>query len=406
MSGFFTRERFGQPQVWAGLLLLAFLAQALWLTSIELRGTAALEPREQERIREGWRQWHGGGIAGSPFVDSDAAGQAEARDGFDIHRSPLPYLLSAAPLTAWPDKPDADVLLQRGWLLRVPFLLCGVLLGASLWYVARRLCSNAGGYLALALYCFSPGMIQASAARGTDTEIIAAWGAFGAIFTAIAVAHTLYAPREVVLWNWRRILLLGISLLLAVGSQFSLIVVVPLALGFLLYLAPVRRRAAVAIWAAGCAVGLLLLFAAYFFHPHTFWQSMRHAAWLGDSWRGFAMPVVYRQLAREIGRFSPALLLVLPAALVVYVAWPRTRYFGNTAPLLVAVIFLLLAVAAPHVDGTGFLLSAVPFLFVFVAGVFGDLLETRRRPLVLACVLGLLGAHALWSVLALARVQG
>ena len=112
------------------------------------------------------------------------------------------------------------------------------LLGASLWYVARRLCGNIGGFLALTLYCFSPSMIQSSAVWHTEPEILAAWGAFGAIFTAIAVAHTLYAPREVILWNWRRIVLLGVSVAIAVGSQFSMIIVVPLALAFLLYLAP------------------------------------------------------------------------------------------------------------------------------------------------------------------------
>ncbi len=100
-----------------------------------------------------------------------------------------------------------------------------------------------GGFIALTFYCFSPSLIQASAVWHTEPEIVAAWGAFGTIFTAIAVAHTLYAPREVVLWNWRRIVLLGISLAIAVGSQFSLIVLVPMALGFLLYVAPVRRQA-------------------------------------------------------------------------------------------------------------------------------------------------------------------
>ena len=99
-------------------------------------------------------------------------------------------------------------------------------------------------------------MIQASAVWHTEPEILAAWGSFGAIFTAIAVAHTLYAPREVVLWNWRRIVLLGVSLAIAVGSQFSMIVVVPLALAFLLYLAPIRRGAALTIWTAACLVAL------------------------------------------------------------------------------------------------------------------------------------------------------
>ena len=130
------------------------------------------------------------------------------------------------------------------------FLLCGMFLGASLWYVARRLCGNTGGFVALTFYCFSPAMIQACAVWHTEPEIVAAWGAFGTVFTAIAVAHTLYAPREVVLWNWRRIVLLGISLGIAVGSQFSMIVLIPVALGFLLYVAPVRRAAGIVIWTA------------------------------------------------------------------------------------------------------------------------------------------------------------
>src|SRR5947209_16589010 len=37
---------------------------------------------------------------------------------------------------------------------------------------------------------FSPSLIQASALWHTEPEIATAWGAFGTIFTAIAVAHT------------------------------------------------------------------------------------------------------------------------------------------------------------------------------------------------------------------------
>jgi hypothetical protein len=262
--------------------------------------------------------------------------------------------------------------------------------------------------VALALYCFSPAMIQASAVWHTEPEIVAAWGAFGAIFTAIAVAHTLYAPREVVLWNWRRIVLLGVSLAIATGSQFSMVVVVPLALAFLLYVAPVRRQAGLVIWVAACVVGFALLFAAYFFHPHAFAESMRHAAFWGATWRAFAIPGVYRQVAvrlvANLSRACPALVLALPVALVTYAAWPRTRYFGNTAPLSVALLFLALGMAHPHVAGAGFLLAAVPFLFLFVAGVLADLMETRYRPLVTAAILGLLAANTVWSLVALGRV--
>jgi hypothetical protein len=96
--------------------------------------------------------------------------------------------------------------------------------------------------------------------------------------------------------------------------------------------------------------------------------------------------------------------LALPLALVTYAVWPRTRYFGNTAPLLLAVGFVALGMAHPHVAGAGFLLGAVPFLLIFVAGVLTDLTATRGRWLMTACVWGMVGADAIWSLMALARV--
>jgi len=51
MRPYFTRERFGRPQFLAGLLLLAFLAQVLWLVHAELR--AAPLPDSDEGLRIG-----------------------------------------------------------------------------------------------------------------------------------------------------------------------------------------------------------------------------------------------------------------------------------------------------------------------------------------------------------------
>ena len=406
MRPYFTRDRFGRPQFLAGLLLLVFLAQALWLVHAELAGSAEPDGREAVRIGEGWKQWHGRGIAAAPLSEPAAIRDPFSGDesGFDPEHSPLLYLVSAAPLLTWPHDLDSNTSAYWRWLPRLPFLACGLFLGASLWYVARRLCGNTGGFVALTLYCFSPSLIQASAVWHSDPEIVSAWGAFGTIFTAIAVAHTLYAPREVVLWNWRRIVLLGISLAIAVGAQFSLIVLVPMALAFLLYVAPVRQRAGFVIWMAACLVACLLLFAFYFFHPHAFAESLRRAAFWGATWRAFAIGGVYREVARQMGRACPALALMLPVALVTYVAWPRTRYFGNTAPLLVGALFVVLGMAHPHIAGAGFLLEAVPFLFIFVSGVTADLLETSYRPLVLACTLALLVTYIARTLLALAQV--
>jgi hypothetical protein len=400
MGGFFTHERFGRPQVFAGLLLLIFLAECVWLAG---RGISRNEwdPGEEIRLVEGVRQWSGGPVAGTSIPASDVPVGLEQNDGYDPNHSPLWYLVASLPLAISPGQQLSAQLV--GWLARAPYLLFGVLLGGSLWYVSRRLYGDAGGYIALVLYCFSPGIIRSSAVWSASPEIGAAWGAFGAVFTAIAAAHTLYAPREVVLWNWRRILLLGLSLALAIGSQFSLIVVVPIALAFMLYLARERRVAAVVIWASACGIGLLLLYASYFFHPGVFWQGMRHANFLAINWRAFAEPRTYEQIFMQLGESSPALIVALPLALVIYLAWLRARYFGNTSPLLVAALLLVLGLGMSNYPGLGFQLIAVPFLFVFVAGVLADLLETGNRNLVLACAWGLCVANALWCVWELVR---
>jgi hypothetical protein len=410
MPTFFTRERFGRLQFFAGALLLVFLGQSLWLVYAELHETESLSSgtseTEQLRIISGLRQLHGGSIAGAPYPDSSGTFLPfEGSRSFDPEHSPLLSLVTAAPLLASSRQQfELDNSSYWRWLPRFPFLAVGVLLGASLWYVARRLCSNTGGLIALILYCFSPSMIQATAVWHTEPEIVSAWGSFGAIFTAIAVAHTLYAPREVILWNWRRIVLLGISFAIAVGAQFSMIVVAPLALVFLLYLAPIRLGAAFTIWLSACLVGTALLFGCYFFHPHAFIAAMRHASFWGGTWRGFTVFPVYRQVARELLRACPALALLLPAALVAYFSLPRARYFGNTAPGLLALLFVVMGIAHPHEAGAGFLLASIPFLLIFVSGIFADLMETRYRQLITACIGGLLAAYIVWSLLALSQI--
>jgi len=40
---------------------------------------------------------------------------------------------------------------------------------------------------------------------------------------------------------------------------------------------------------------------------------------------------------------------------------------------------------------------------VFVAGVFADLMETRHRLIVMAALIGLLTASAVWNLVALGR---
>ena len=96
-------------------------------------------------------------------------------------------------------------------------------------------------------------------------------------------------------------------------------------------------------------------------------------------------------------------MLALPVTLIAYFGWKRARYFGNTAPLLIAVVMSILAIGAADFTGRGFQLTLLVFLFVFVAGVFADLLETRQGPLVTAGLIGLLSFSAIWNLFQLWR---
>ncbi len=376
------------------------VGECAWLVAHEYRNSTGED--EFARIEEGLAQFHGRGIAGTPSIRATplALGPGE-NEIYDPHHSPLWYLIASAPVAVLDISQDHWLWL---WLTRAPYILFGTLLGASLWYVSRRLYGNAGGYIALGLYCFSPAVIRSCALWVAPPDVAGTWGTFGAVFTAIAVSHTLYAPREVVLWNWRRIVLLGVSLTLAIGSQFGLATIIPVLLAFMLYLASDRKGAVIVILAAACIIAVLLLFASYFFHPGLFIQGLRHARLLDASWRSIAMPGAYRQLLKEVAASGPVLRLLFPAALVVFLLWPRARYFGNAAPLIMALLFLLQRLLSPHASGSVFSMTAVVFLFVFIAGIAADLLETKASETITAIVVGLVAANAFWDIAALARI--
>jgi hypothetical protein len=408
---FLQSDAFRGPQFAAAALLLAYLLQCVWLVRAQAVHASTADSDQALRIYQGLEQWKGGAIAGTPkalrtetitgLPSAGREGHLRVSDGYDQDRSPLYYLVAAAPLLLRPGSWLPDSFLPL--LAAAPYIFFGLMLGASLWYVARRLYGNAGGYITLALYCFSPAMIVNSAGTQSLGEMGAVWGAFGTIFTAIAVAHTLYAPREVILWNWRRILLLGLSLALATGNQFSLGVLALVILPLMFWVAPVRPRAVLAIWSTAIAVAAVLIFAAYCFEPALFWQGMRHARWMNFEWPAFSVSISYRNAARTILAGSPTLMLALPVALITYFVWKRSRYFGNTVPLLMALLMLVLEIAAPSFPGQGFGLAGLAFLFVFISGMFADLLETKYRAQVAAGMVGLFGASAIWNVLQLWR---
>ena len=215
MRGFFTAERFGRPQILAALMLLAFLMQCLWLVELGWR-TGNVEPAELFRLERGVALWKHGrppaaldlsadldtepgpshpSVPIHPVPNHPEILQKElATDGYDAIHSPLWYLIASAPLALShvPLRPEKIRELHR--LAAAPFVVFGLLLGASLWYVSRRLFGNAGGYIALALYCFSPGIVRSTAMWSAEPEIGAA-GARSAPSLPPLPCPTRFTPR-------------------------------------------------------------------------------------------------------------------------------------------------------------------------------------------------------------------
>jgi hypothetical protein len=372
------RQRVGVPQITALILLLMFLAQCLWFAA-----HMPLSALEGNHVESGLLHLERLANAGTS------------------QRSPLvPLLAGLAARVSGAERNYAQIVNYRFWI-RLPFVFVGLMLGASLWYVARRLYGNIGGYVALGFYCFSP--LTVGWAGQASAVIIGAWGAFGLIFTSIAVAHTLYAPREVVLWNWRRILLMGLSLAICVGAQFSLWILLVPALGFMLWIGHVRRGAALAIFAAACATGLVLLWAVYSFRPVVFAHALLNADWLEISSQAFSWNAIAPLLAGFFLQNGVGLVLLLAVTLVTFAAWNRARFFGTAAPLMTGALLVVLALRL-HFAGFTFLFVALPFLILFMSGVSADLLQSRHALLANAVIVGVLIANAMVDVYSLLHI--
>ena len=373
MPSFRILPKLGFPQIAALILLFLFAAQCLWFMA-----HIPITQMESSYIEDGLLHVDRLLNAGTEF------------------RSPLIPVLAGFPARLIDSRGNFSHLSQYSLLIRLPFFLSGLLLGASLWYVARRLYGNFGGYIALGLYCFSPMVITRSSQ--VQPDIVGAWGAFGLVFTAIAAAHTLYAPRDVVFWNWKRILLMGISIALCVGSQWSLWIVLLAALAFMLWVGHIRPAAALAVFGTACAVGLLLLFAFSSFRPAVFLDALRSANWIEFSPAQVSLKSVLTLLGLFFLQNGLGTIILLLLSLATFVAWKRARYFGNAAPLITALLLVVAGLTMQHFAGLVFLFVALPFLMLFMAGVSADLLETKYAVFANAIIVGVLIANAVVDI--------
>jgi len=403
------RFRFNLPQRIAAGLLALFLLQGFWLTSRQ-----TLTDNDYQYARCGRETWE---------KPSPLAGYYTSCG--NIHDGILAYRLAGLPLTLnllaergidlfrRPENrvvqtgAPADGSSSAGWeqqgelstwelrhqmthillLLRLPFLFAGCALGGCIWWVTRRLYGNLGGYTALALYCFSPAVLKACVT--TSPEVWAALGVYGGVYTCIGVAHAMLGPRR----KWRpRIVLLTVILGTAAAAHIvALPVAALLGLAAMVWIAEGRRSQALPVVLVASAGALVLVFACYGFSPDAFSYVFRSSA--GFLW-------VSTDPAR---RFFSALAnggvtVACAAACVLYLAMRKSRYFGNTVPLLCALI--LMALVMTGAPGSPWLWS-LPFLLTFVGGVFADAYEGPRGRLALVAGGAIVLLQAVFCVLSL-----
>jgi hypothetical protein len=389
------RFRFNLPQRIAAGLLLLFLAQGLWITSRQ-----TLSDRDYQYARCGRETWEKPSPLAGYFTTC-----GNIRDGILAYRlAGLPLTLNLLAERALDTfrKPEDRVVQSTGeltpWelrhqlthillLLRLPFLMAGCVLGAGLWWVTRRLYGNLGGYTALALYCFSPPILKACVTPAP--EILAALGVYGAVYTCIGVAHAMQGPRRK--WRPRIVLLTAVLGLAAAAHIAALPAAALLGLFLMLWVAEGRRSQVLPIVLIASAGAIVFVFACYGFSPDAFSYVFRSAA--GFLWLSLNAARRFFSILSNAG-----ITVAAASAALLYLGVRRSRYFGNTAPLLCALaLFPLITTGVP---GTPWL-WALPFLLTFIGGVFADAYESPRGRLAVAAAGAIVVLQVVFCLLSL-----
>jgi hypothetical protein len=273
------------------------------------------------------------------------------------------------------------------FLLRLPFLGAGCLLGGGLWWVTRRLYGNLGGYMALALYCFSPAVLRACVTP--NAEVLAGLGVYGGVYTCIGVAHAMQGPRR----KWRpRIALLTVIFAVAAASHIAALPVMALlGLAAMLWVAEGRRSQTLPVVLMAMAGALVAVFACYGFSPDAFSYVFRSAA--GFLWVSLDPAVRFFSALGNAG-----ITVASGAAVALFLGLRKSWYFGNTAPLLCALVLMVLVMTGA--PGSPWL-WALPFLLTFVSGVFADAFEGPRGRLALGAAGAIVLLQAVFCVLSL-----
>jgi hypothetical protein len=378
------RIKIGRPQRLAVLLLLCFLAQCLWVV-----GHQQLSPQDYRYARCGREMWekpsplagyftscgnlNGDGMFAYRVAGFPLTAQRVVLLAMDKLRSPENRVYAGGSLngSTWEARHELTNVI---WLMHLPFIFFAAWLGGGLWWVARRLFGNEGGFFALGLYCFCPEVVRY--AVNPNNDVLAMWGLYGLVYTAIGVAHAMQGPRS----KWRpRIALLTAALGLTAAAHLVAAMVGLLAtMVLMLYVAERRRSYVMQIVIFSALGAFVILFAFFGFRISPFTYVFTGGA--GRFW--FSLDGVRTFFG---GYANAPIGAALAMAAVLYAGVRRSRYFGNTAPLVMTLV--LFPLVTTQVFSSPWL-WALPFLFTFLGGVFADILETKYRNV----FLGLTGA--------------
>jgi hypothetical protein len=397
------RIHIGRPQRLAALLLLFFFAECLWVI-----GHQELSTSDYRFARCGREMWerpsplagyfttcgnlNGDGTFAYRVAGFPLTAQRLVLLAIDHFRAPANRLYPGGSLngSTWEARHQLASVI---YLIHLPFVLFAVWLGGGLWWVARRLFGNAGGFLALALYCLCPAVVRMAVTPNND--VLAMWGLYGLVYAAMGVAHAMQGPRR----KWRpRIVLLTLALgLTAAAHLLAAILGFVAALFFMLYLAERNRSYVMQILIFSAIGAMVILFAFYGFHLAAFsYVFTGGAARFWFSLTGLRSFVIARGFAGTLVNFP--ILIATAVAAFLFTGARRSRYFGNTAPLIMflalAPLYTTQTVSAPW-------LWSLPFLFTFLGGVFSDAFETRYRKLFLILAGMILAAQAMECLAAL-----
>lgn len=390
----------GLPQRLAGLLLLLLLGQCLWVV-----GHQELSQRDYRFARCGREMWERPSPLAGYFT---TCGNLNGDGTFAYRVAGLPLtvqrlaLLAADKLRKPENRLYAEGALNGStwearheigsvkYLLHLPFVAFALWLGAGLWWVSRRLFGNEGAFFSLGLYCFCPAVVRYAVTP--NNEVLAMWGLYGLVYTAIGMSHAMQGPKRK--WRPRFVLLTAALGLTAAAHLLAAMVGGVAALVLMLYLAEGRRSYVMQILIFAGLGALAIVFGFYSFRAAPF----SYVFTGGGARFWFSLESAKTFFSNLL---NGPIIVSTGVAAVVYVFARRSRYFGNTAPLLMTLALLPLmttqTISQPW-------LWALPFLFTFVGGVFADVLESKQRKMFLALTGMVLVAQAAFCLIALPAI--